>query len=114
MYKKVIFIFIIIVLFLLLKKSNCLSNCLSNYLSKIEKFCSCGTTIAENKEGFCSNGCVENFQGGFSKNLNENFCPGECKGKRYSTKYLYTQPYNISTPTLNSLQEPYYITNRYN
>jgi|688.fasta_scaffold516688_2 hypothetical protein len=109
MYTKVIFIFIIIVLFILLKKSNCLSN----YLLKIEKFCSCGTTIAENKEGFCSNGCVENFQG-FSKNLNENFCPGEFKGKRYSTKYLYTQPYNISTPTLNSLQEPYYITNRYN
>ena len=115
MCKKIIFIFIIlIVLFLLLNKSN--------YLSRIEPFCPCGKTISdipdipENKEGFCSEGCVENFQGGFSKNgLNENFfCPGECNGKRYSTKYLYTQSCNLGTPTINSLNEPYFITTIYN
>jgi hypothetical protein len=131
MCKKLVFIFIILtVVFLIVKQSN---------YSKIEQFCNCGTTIPntipntdipENKEGFCSDGCIENFQGGFSKNyLNENFCrssgshingenpnfcPGECNGKRYSTKYLYNLSCDVNTPTINSLKEPYFITTRYN
>jgi hypothetical protein len=66
MYRKLIFIIIVLFSVLLLNQWNILKNI------KMENFCPCGTDLTSNvtiKEGFNSEGCVETFQGGFT---NEN------------------------------------------
>ena len=68
MYRKLLFIIIVLFSVLLLNQWNVLRNI------GIEKFCPCAIDLTKSKitEGFNSDGCVETFQGGFTKN--ENFC----------------------------------------
>lgn len=48
---------------------------------------------------------IENF----SQNMEGTLCPGTCSNKRYSLKYLYTQPCGVNTPQTRNFCEPYYI-----